>query len=239
MVDIYFNSKKLPSKKKAYVAFIDIMGTQTYMNISVDATANYIFKLHAAVISAWRSAPYKNVFVYPIMDGAYITAGSKDDMEKILIRIYDGLASLFLKETEKNGFVFRTGLAYGEVIYGHEVPYNSSKVCEMDLNYKNGILLGKPMIEAYQAEEKASPFGVYLAESARKHEDATRYTYGAFAGDWKWFRGENLKIKTDVIELKRKILKRFEWLDDENNDAHYDSSEIERHKQLVEDYFDI
>lgn len=237
MADIFFDGRKLPRTRKAYVAFIDIMGTQTYMNISIKSTANYIFKLHAAVISAWRSAPYKNVFVYPIMDGVYITASSKEDIEKMLIRIYDGLSMQFLKDTENHGFIIRAGLAYGDVIYGHEVPYQASKIFEMDLNYKNGILLGKPMIEAYQLEGQASPFGVCLADSARKHADDSSRRFGSFNDNWKWFHGDSIKAKSDINQLKIKLLNRFNWLDDEKNPAHYDSNKIVQHKQLVEQYF--
>ena len=80
MSDVFFNSKKLPNPKREYVAFVDIMGTRAHMENNVTTTANYIFKLHAAILAAWRNEKYQNVFVYPVMDGAYITATSRDDI---------------------------------------------------------------------------------------------------------------------------------------------------------------
>ena len=69
MADVYFNVRKLKGKAhKEYVAFVDIMGTRTHMKNSIYESANFIFKLHAAIISAWREKNYHGVFVYPVMD---------------------------------------------------------------------------------------------------------------------------------------------------------------------------
>ena len=100
MSDVFFDERKLPKTRNEYVAFVDIMGTQTHMKKSVRETANFIFKLHSAIISAYREKPYKNVFVYPVMDGAYITSGNIEDMKNILLRIYRSLAEIFIDETK-------------------------------------------------------------------------------------------------------------------------------------------
>ena len=110
MADVFFNNKKLPTPKREYVAFIDIMGTKNHMKNSVQTTANYIFKLHAAVLTAWRNEKYKNVFVYPVMDGAYITATTKEDMEKILVRIYLEIARVIVMEDKFGVRVTTTNL---------------------------------------------------------------------------------------------------------------------------------
>lgn len=123
MADVYFNVRKLKGKAhKEYVAFVDIMGTRTHMKKSVYESANFIFKLHAAIISAWREKNYHGVFVYPVMDGAYITARNKDDMINIMLRIYRELAKLFVKEqTQEHQYMIRGAIAYGEVIHGHDI----------------------------------------------------------------------------------------------------------------------
>ena len=81
MPNVFFDNRFLDGKAhKEYVAFVDIMGTRTHMKAGVDEAANFIFKLHAAIISAWREKNYGGVFVYPVMDGAYIATKSKLDM---------------------------------------------------------------------------------------------------------------------------------------------------------------
>ena len=167
MRQIYFDAKQLPKAKTHYVAFIDIMGTQCHMEKSTERAANFIFKLHAAVLGAWRNKPYQNIFVYPVMDGVYITAAQKEEIEKIVVRIFYDLAELQIEEPNpKHRFILRGCIAYGEVIHGHNVPYSASKIFETDLGYKNNILLGPAMILAYSKEYKAAPFGLYIDKSA-------------------------------------------------------------------------
>ena len=53
MPNVFFDNRFLDGKShKEYVAFVDIMGTRTHMKAGVDEAANFIFKLHAAIISA-------------------------------------------------------------------------------------------------------------------------------------------------------------------------------------------
>jgi hypothetical protein len=96
MADIYFNERNLPKPRNEYVAFIDIMGARTHMKKSVKETVNFIFKLHSGIISEWRQKPCKNVFVYPVMDGAYITSSNKEDIINILVRAFRSLAIDFM-----------------------------------------------------------------------------------------------------------------------------------------------
>ena len=237
MADIFFNARKLPNPKNEYVLFIDIMGTQTHMNHSVKETANFIFKLHSAIISSWREKAYKNVFVYPVMDGAYITAGTKEDIENIIVRIYRGLAKNFLKEELKQYlYMIRGGLAYGEIIHGHNVPYNASKAFEMSLGYKDNILLGNAMIYAYKSEGLASPFGIFVHESAIKQANKR---FGAFSSNWKWFESETLKMgDIDIKMLLDKTMGYLSSMKDPTHPLHYDTKKIDNHIKLVKNYFD-
>lgn len=239
MADVYFNARKLPKSQNEYVAFIDIMGTRTHMKVSVGQTANFIFKLHAAIIQAWREKPYRNVFVYPVMDGAYITAGNKEDIENIVVRIYRSLYEVFIKEKESRFYyLVRGAIAYGEVIHGHHVPYNASKAFEMSLGYKDNILLGSAMINAYDGENKVAPFGVYIDESAIKRGQAGKT--GAFPVDWKWYNSSTLKVDPNTPSLLRQKIKLYlEEMKDEHHPLHYETAKIEKHLMLTDDYFGI
>lgn len=201
MSDVYFDNKKLPRPKRQYVAFIDIMGTKARMNKSVQECANYIFKFHSAVISSWREKPYKNVFVYPVMDGVYITTAKREDMENIVLRIFRYLCDGINSNNDINYlYVVRGAIAYGEVTHGHSVPYDASKAFEMNLGYKDNILLGKAMIDAYANEDKAAPFGIYIHESAIKQNDDKKRQSGSFPPNWKWFQSEKLKIEAEMVD---------------------------------------
>lgn len=236
--DVYFDAKKLPRVRNEYVAFVDIMGTRTHMNVSVKQTANFIFKLHSAIISALRQKPYHNVFVYPVMDGAYITSVYKENMINILLRVYRSLSDTFLNENDwSHLYLIRGAVAYGEVIHGHNVPYEASKAFEMNLGYKDNILLGSAMIAAYDGEEKAAPFGVYLDKSAYRGRTAKG---GSFAFDWKWFDDTSLKIEKIIpLALSDKIQTYLESMKIDDHPLHYPIEKIEKHQQLTKEYFEL
>ena len=236
MADIFFNERKLPKPRNEYVAFVDIMGTRTHMKKSVKETANFIFKFHSGIISAWRQKPYKNVFVYPVMDGAYITSSNKEDMINILVRVFRSLAMNFMDESNFSYlYLVRGAIAFGEVIHGHNVPYEASKAFEYNLGYKDHILLGSAMISAYDGEGKAAPFGIFIDETAQKGTGAKS---GAFYPGWKWFSDETLKIdKSLAVQLSDKIKTYLETMKDLSNPLHYPDDRIEAHKQLTEEYF--
>ena len=207
------------------------------MKKSVMDTANYVFKLHAAIITSWREKAYHNVFVYPVMDGAYITATNKEDMENLLIRVYRKIAEVFINEPKiEHQYLMRGAVAYGEVIHGHNVPYGASKAFELDLGYKNQILLGSAMIDAYEGEREAAPFGIYVHESA-KNRFGDRYK-GTYSGEWKWFLQKSLKVEESLSEvILNKTISYLDSMRDTNNPLHYDIKKIERHKRLAEQYF--
>lgn len=225
MAQIYFDGKQLPKANKNYVAFIDIMGTKSHMTRSTVTAANFIFKLHAAILDAWRNEKYQDVFVYPVMDGAYITAARKEDIEKIIVRIYSGIAELQIKEPNPvHRFIIRGSVAFGEVIHGHNVPYSASKVFETDLSYKNNILLGPSMISAYSGESQASPFGVFIDDSA-----VDRGNGKGFSPSWKWYNSKVIKIKNGLsAELKDAVHGYFAITEDPKK---------EEHLRMIDEYF--
>lgn len=228
MAQIFFNGKLLPPASKRYVAFVDIMGIQTHMLKSTATAANFIFKLHSAILDAWRNEKYQNVFVYPVMDGAYITAAKKSDIEKIVVRIFKGIAEIQITESNpSHWFIIRGSIAFGEVIHGHHVPYAASKVFEKDLGYKNNILLGPAMISAYRGEEKAAPFGIYLDDSAINQESGR-----GFSESWKWYGSTALTLDSEIgTKIRRTVLDYFEKTSGDTKD--------DQHKQLAEEYFSL
>lgn len=92
----YFDANKLPDPQKEYVCFIDIMGFQTKILHSVKQASNYMFKLHATLLEAWRTKAYNSIAVYPIMDGAYVTSRHKNDLLNFLSYVYKSKRTLLI-----------------------------------------------------------------------------------------------------------------------------------------------
>ena len=241
MPNIYFNSQKLPRKwQNEYVAFLDVMGVQNRMKIACNEAANFIFKLHAAVISTLHERPYKNVFCYPLMDGIYITSTTKDNMSNILTKIYRELSKLLISEKEnKHIFLVRSAIAYGPVIHGHDIPLSASKVFGMEIGYKEKILLGSTMIDAYKGESQAAPMGIYIDKSATKSSlDAKNQ--GAYDENWKWWNSNDLKLDDNIEEqMKAKLESYYKWLDTPDNKyaEGYNKEKRDKHIQKVREYF--
>ena len=233
MPNIYFNSRMLPKPKYEYVAFIDMMGTKNKMAKSIPEVANSIFKLHAAIICAWRAKAYQSVFVYPVMDGAYITSGSKKDMENILLRVFRDLANVFVQEKVVHCFIVRGGLSYGEMIHGHNIPYDASWVFERDLPYKNNILLGEPMIDAYLSEGLAAPFGLYIHDNATRGAQGNKHGY--FDSGWKWHTSNELTVDEGIVE--KMSFKLENYFQEQKILGAYDEEKIDHHRKMAEEYF--
>lgn len=170
------------------------------------------------------------------MDGAYITARNKEDIENLVVRIFRSLSEVFLNE-QNHRFLYlvRGSIAFGEVIHGHSVPYNASKALEMSLGYKDSILLGRAMMLAFDGESRASPFGLYIDDSAIKHDDGRG---GSFSREWKWYNSKALKVEANISQrLSRKISQHLEELKDENHPLHYPIDRIEEHLSKTMDYY--
>ena len=242
MSNIYFDSKKLPIHwHKEYVAFLDIMGVQNRMKLTCNGAANFIFKLHAAVISTLHERQYENVFCYPLMDGIYITSTTKDYMSNILTKIYRELSKLLISEKDnRHIFLIRSAIAYGPVIHGHDIPLSASKVFGMEIGYKEKILLGSTMIDAYNGESQAAPMGIYIDESAIKSSSDTQKDQGAFDRNWKWWKSNDLKLDDNIEEqMKVKLESYYKWLDTPDNKyaEGYDKEKRDLHVQKVREYF--
>lgn len=231
----YFDAKILPTPKKSYVCFMDIMGMQNKMKSSLPQSSNYIFKLHATILKFWRSSAYQSISVYPIMDGAYIVSSKKSDILSLLTNIYKSLCTNLLKEPEyKHWYLVRAAIAFGEIIHGRDVPYSASYEYSSRVGYKEQLLIGPAMIDACKGESKAAPMGIYVTDSATNK-------YQGVDSDWKWFEHQSVKVKPELIaEFKDKLQEYYNvWLKDHEAATGYDKSRRDSHFQMAVQYFDI
>ena len=154
-----------------YVAWIDIMGTASSLERSLEMTAGFVFRLHIASIRSAVSA----VSVHPVMDGLYALSQSQQDMLRFLEGVFTCCAEDFIHTSEpEHRFVIRAALAYGPMMRGENLPAAASQPqgdapnpLGASIAYREQILIGLPMVQAHSSEGKAPPFGVYVHESAR------------------------------------------------------------------------
>lgn len=225
----YFNAAHLPAPSNEYVAWFDVMGTQASMSRSVKATANFVFKLHAAALQA----PRKQVRLYPVMDGLYAASPVQADMIDFLSNVFESLANEFIAEKNPlHRFLLRGGLAYGPVIHGAGVGKEASDTLAENAAYRDAILLGMPMVQAHLSESSAPPFGVAVHESARAF--APPDTEPLHTAWWRW--ANNPKSKP-WSELEKPLLAHLDWFAQRSGPLAYAAERIATHRQMVQQYF--
>lgn len=188
-----------------------------------------IFKLHATILEVLRKTGYEDISIYPIMDGAYITSKSKQNILNLLTNIYEILANDFIEEKElKHLYLCRAAISFGPVIHGRNIPYKASLEFSNRVGYKEQILIGKPMICAYTNESEAAPFGICIEEHAYKAADP-------IDKDWRWYKNEDIEVSPELItKLSQKIEDYFAWC---SENKLYELKKIEKHRDASREYF--
>jgi hypothetical protein len=204
------------------------MGTQVSMSRSINATANFIFKLHIAALRAQVAG----VRIYPVMDGFYASASDKNRMLTFLRNVFGSVAEEFNTTTEPHHrFMIRGGLAFGPVIHGHDVGQCAPEL-QNNPSYRDSVPLGMPMVQAYLSERDAPPFGVFVHESARVFApDGTDPLHWIW---WKWKRDEEADTWNT---LKDQLIAHFEWCNARAQAILYSQDRIEGRMKMVDQYF--
>jgi hypothetical protein len=223
----YFDASKLPEPTPAYVVWIDVMGVQPTMSRSLPVTANFVFKLHAAILSAVPSG----VVPYPVMDGAYVVAPTRATVMSFLREVMTQLANTFLAETEdRHRFIPRASLAFGPVIHGSSVSMQASNVLASAPHYTDKVLIGMPMIQALRGEPSAPPFGVFVHESARAFAPGTEKPFNQLW--WPWWNNDSVRGS-----MLKALGEHYDWADRHHRAIGYDADRLRVHRSLVEEYF--
>ncbi len=224
----YFNAGTLPKPSLSYVCWLDVMGASSVMERSISMAANFVCKLHHAVLQS----PHEGIRLYPMIDGLYAISDTQSSMKAFLTGTFTALAQIFVGETVvHHRFVPKASIAYGPVLHGETIPASASPILAEHTDYRKTLMFGMPMIQAYNGERCAPPFGVYIHESAR-----------AFAGErekpficvwWQWFdRNHDLATK-----LNRELKRYYEWCKKNPHAILYEVDRINEHEQFATEYF--
>ena len=213
-----------------YACWLDIMGTKSSMSESFEKSANFIIRFHTAVLKA---AVPKKVRVYPVMDGVYIVVKYLDDMRDAINKIMTCLAEVFLSETNNHRFIVKGALAKGTIQHGSKISSEVSPDMAPRSGYKQHLLFGMPMIQAFNAEKQAPPFGIYIHESAR----TVRGLQGRY---YFWRRDEALSANKSLhSDLKKELISFLNWEKDHNYYLELEKTKFEEYEGRVIEYFNM
>jgi hypothetical protein len=235
-----FSSEGLPVSLTQYVGWIDAMGIQSAMGRSIDVAANFIFKLHIAVLESMDSLSARqreSISLYPVMDGVYFVTNDQQALIRFLRLVFGRLAREFVETPEmKHRFLVRGALACGPVVHGLELPESASATLAAHREYRSSILIGLPMIQAYLTERLAPPFSMYVHESARAF--APEATPIIRATWWRWFATPADERWPDLApRLRDELRSYFKWCEDRATEIGYDAESIKKHRTLADQYF--
>ena len=217
---LVFTSEKIGSPKNCYVAWVDLMGTGHIMSTSVHKAANFLARLHMCVEMAIRELGY-HFRTLPINDGIFIVGEKKGEMVTVLQHTMTLLAARFIATVRTHDrCLLKGGIAYGPVYEGNQL------VAGMGLRrlrekpaFRERVLFGPPIIQAYKSESDAPPYGIAVHELARAFSPAGEPPFNMT--HWLWWqeheeaqRAQGLPSLIDLKDVLAVELKRqFDWMD--------------------------
>jgi hypothetical protein len=210
----FFDVRELAQPQNEFVAWVDVMGTQAHTYSSLSKGANYMFKLHIAALEC----PRDGVKLYPVMDAFYATAPDGEKLHSFLRELFRTLAQEFMRQPKPwFRFVIRGGVAYGALYHGCDMPAASAPTLANHERHRDALIYGLPMMQAYQAEHDAVPFGFAVHPSAAPSLPTKPWWKGqikpgelmdALAVYFAWWRNESSRLypreKIDAHEAKAK-----------------------------------
>jgi hypothetical protein len=234
----FCNMEEFPDAKNEYVCWVDIMGTRNKMSESVRTSAIFIYKLHAAILKNLMP----EVKAYPLMDGVYLTSPNQKNIKHLLRNVFIEIANEFCSTNNPQfQFFIKGALAYGPIVHGVDVPNTVNDIFGQYTEYKNSILMGLPMIQAYNHEKEVPPFGIFIDESARAFSpegcNPLHYKW------WKWYLEEYDGLshfmswsENETRNLVNKGNTFYDYAKGHSDELNYGLDRIEVHKNLFNEY---
>lgn len=197
------------------------------MHRSINIAANFMFKLHVAALDS----PLKEINLYPVMDGFYATAKSRQILEGFLRSVLKQCATTFAAEKNMGfRFVVRGAIAFGHVYHGSEVADAGSKRLTENPNYRASLVLGPPIVDANRSEKDAPPFGIAIHQSAKSNAPAGSVAY--VEEWWPWF-----DETFDKAGFCAQLRSYYAWCQKESGSLKYEVQRILFHEYLSLKYF--
>lgn len=228
------NRHLLDPPRQAYVCWLDVMGAANAMLRSVRTAANFVCKIHDVALTEFPSYQDQQLELYPVIDGIYVVSNRQAPLRYFLSAILRRLAETFLQETTPwFRFMVRGSIAYGPLVAGSDIGRNASYALDENQHYKNSILLGIPLAQAYRGERKAPPFGIYIDESARAFcgPDERCFTFIW----WDWYT--QARPPLDAQKMHAALQEHFQWCKKYTETIGYEPERIDYHARLADDEY--
>jgi len=204
-------------------------------------TANFLTKLHIAGLEARNSLGQgSGLTLYPVVDGLYVTCPKQDSVLTLIKRMMRMLALSFIFETEAfKHFMVRGGLAYGPVWEGSALMTEKHYALRNNPDHAQHILLGPSVTQAHESESNASPFGVWVHESARTFRPAES-PHAITTTHWHWWKYKADDVDDILVPTLRDHIKAYlGWCKRNSTYILYRDDRIEAHTRLATQYFTL
>ena len=229
----FFDNRHM-SDAVAYVCWLDVMGSQNAMLRSVKTAANFVCKIHDVVLSELPNYENKGIRLFPVMDGVYITCPRQGPLRYFLGAVLRRLAETFLQEeTPWFRFLVRGSVAYGPLVDGKDIGTDASFSLASNPVYRDSILIGIPLAQAYRGERQAPPFGIFIDESARAFASQNEKPFSFIW--WDWY--SQVQPQLDEQKMHSALLDHFDWCKQHEMTIGYEHDRIEHHRRLADEYF--
>jgi hypothetical protein len=231
----YFQHRHIPEPEPHYVVWLDVMGSQGAMRRSLPMSTNFVMKLH---IACQQSLPNHgpNLELFPVIDGVYITCPTKGPVLYFVKEVMSRLALTYIFEDDlKFKFMVRGAMAFGPISKGSSFP-STNTVFNINPSYTSHIVLGPALSQAYEDERKASPFGIYVSESARMFAPVGEQPFQGVHHKW-WYAGNSAGDNELISHLKDAIHHWFEWAAQHPSSLMYEPARMKEHRALFDEYY--
>lgn len=226
-------SQATPLATNSYVVWLDLMGAVSAMSRSLPKAANFIMRIHDAVLRAVEGL--SRVTLYPINDGVYAISEHQSDILHFLRRTMWLLADQFIIEPHhEHRCLVRGAISFGRVLHGRGLA--EGLIGERaNPQYMNAIVIGMPIAQAFRAEHEAPPYGIVVHESARGF--APRDAHPMSYVFWNWFDFDNAVPPPKLKAFRWHLTDYLNWLEQHHRSQLYSLEALTRHRQMADEYF--
>ena len=218
--------------RNKYVFWLDLMGAQNTMAVSLPKASNYVLKIHVAAL---RANEHLHAALVPVVDGVYCICDERSQMFKLVHKVMDALALTFVLETDNaHRFLVRGGISYGLVVHGDGLAA-ASDTLKANRQHLASIAIGMAISNAYQAEKQAPPFGIFVHESARAAAPENHLVMTDVFHSW---YDETNPVDAELLkDFRPKFKEYYSWVRKNHRKILYPQDRIEEHYRMAEEYF--
>jgi hypothetical protein len=223
-------AKKLGIKSDCvFVAWCDVMGGGSIMR-SVHKTAIYrVIQFQRLVLLSLKS--HDAITVIPINDGVFLVSQDFDDLYTCLQDLLQRIVRVNLNKAKLGQmqylFLARASVAYGPVTLGNDPAFEWEEIESIRPGYSKQLVIGLPVIQAYESESKAPPLGILLHETVLAQIPSMR---GPFA---RWQPEDDIDVVEEILQryFSFQIMHQFE--------LGFDAKKAEHYIAVAREYFKV